>query len=121
MGVRVAEPRARFELLRARYHAARAALDEADVEFQRRYGSGFEQSWLSPADQRRRERLRAVLHKAGESLFEHVQACSPRDWATGVPYVWVCGTLAWEDVVRPLGEALSVVPPLSWGALVPKS
>ena len=121
VGVRVAEPRAKFDRLRARYVEAAARLDEADVEFAGRYGARYATTWLSRRDQQRLERLRAARRKAEEAIFAHVQAHSPRDWGRGVPQAWVCASLTWDDAVRPLGEPLSVVPPMSYGATAPKT
>jgi hypothetical protein len=36
-----------------------------------------------------------------------------------VPCVWLYETLSYEDAVRPKSEALSVTPPLAYGATSP--
>lgn len=111
--------REKFDALRAKYLAASAKWKEQDVVFSLKYGSGYRDSWLKSSDRKARERSYAAVEKTGDALFAHVQSISPRDWSRGVPQYWVLGELTFEDAVRPVGEALSVVPPLSYGSTRP--
>lgn len=113
--------RKRFDALRSKYLAAKAKREDQLVSFRARYGSEYQDSWLSPPDRKRKERLNAAVDKAGDALFAHVQAISPRDWSFGVPLCWVLSDLTFEDAVRPIDEPLSVVPPLSYGSTRPRT
>lgn len=84
-----------------------------------KYGSDFKDHWLSAGDRKKAERLSEAREKAGDAFFEHVKAISPRDWSRNVPMCWVLMDLTYEDAVRPVGEALSVAPPLGYGSTVP--
>jgi len=113
--------RARFDELRGKYLAAKEKRDALDVEFGSRYGSGYQASWLKAGDRKAQERATAALNKVGDAMFEHVKSFSPRDWSHGVPAYWVRESLTFEDAARPLGEPLSVTPPLSYGSTRPKT
>jgi len=116
-----AADRGKFDKLRARYVAVRVKWDEFDSALSRKYGSGFQGSWLKAGERKAKERLGAAMDKAGDAVFEYVQAISPRDWSTGVPAYWVRESLTFEDAVRPVDEPLSVTPPLSYGSTSPKT
>lgn len=114
-----ADPKQKFNALRAKYLAAKEKRDAHDSAMRARYGGDYQDSWLRAGDRSDEERLRSRVWKAGDALLDYVLAISPRDWSYGVPVIWVYEYLAWEDVVRPLGEPLSVTPPLSYGSTVP--
>lgn len=113
--------RAKFENLRRRYIGARAALTDAQLELGWRYGHarGWE-SYLKAAEKRKLERLRAATDRESGKFFDYLESISPRDWSYGVPSHWVIEQLSYDDAVRPVEEPLSVVPPLSHGATVPR-
>jgi len=107
----------RFDALRAKYLAAREALHAVEIEVSVRYGGTT--TWASRGEKSKLEQLRGRVSRAGDAFFEHLQAISPRDWSSGVPFVWCCESLTYADAVRPVKEPLSVVPPLPYGATVP--
>lgn len=111
-----ARDRVKFDALRAKYLAAREKRDAVDLALRVKYGGDYQDAWLKAGERTALDRLRAARDRAGDAVFEHVQAISPRDWSYGVPQTWVCESLTFEDAARPVGEALSVVPPLSYGA-----
>ena len=113
--------RGRFDALRAKYLSAKAKRDDIDSRFVGRYGSGYQSSWLNAHDQIARNRARSAVEKAGDALTEHVATFSPRDWSYGVPVSWVRESLTYEDAARPVGEPLSVVPPVAWGYTKPRT
>lgn len=115
-GAKVDKARARFDALRARYVELTQKRDAHDDAMRAKYGSGYYESWLKRSEKLRSEKLRNAYEAVGDKLFAHVQAISPRDWSRGVPMCWVLMDLTYEDAVRPLGEPLSVVPPMSYGA-----
>lgn len=108
--------RERFDALRAKYVAQKARLDEREGAFRARYGSTWERSWLTRGEETTLDRIEAARDKARRRFFDYIQSISPRDWSYGVPYRWIAEDLPYEDAVRPLGEKLSVVPPLAYGA-----
>lgn len=111
--------RERFDALRARYIAARVKQEEHYAALRFKYGGEYKDSWLRAGERNLEDRLSAAVDKAGDALFAHVQAISPRDWSVGVPVSWVLEDLTFEDAERPVGEPLSVVPPLSYGSTRP--
>lgn len=113
--------RERFDALRAKYLAAKAKLDEVSASLTTKYGSDYHDAWLKAGERTARQKARDAAEKAGDALTEHVATFSPRDWSYGVPQSWVRESLTYEDAVRPVGEPLSVVPPLSWGATKPRT
>lgn len=113
-----ANPRAKFDALRVRYLAAKEKFDEHCSAMRVKYGGDYQDSWLRAGERRAEEKIRGKVATAGDALFARVQAVSPRDWSYGVPVCWVYENLTWEDAVRPAGEPLSVVPPLSYGSTV---
>ena len=119
--MREVTPREKFDVLRAKYLSAKAKRDDTDSRFVARYGSGYQNSWLNAVDRLALHRARTAVEKAGDALTEHVATFSPRDWSYGVPQSWVRESLTYEDAARPVGEPLSVVPPLSYGATKPRT
>lgn len=113
--------RERFDTLRAKYLAAKAKLDEVSSALSVKYGSEYRDSWLRVGERKARSKARDAAEKAGDALTDHVATFSPRDWSYGVPQSWVRESLTYEDAARPVGEPLSVVPPLSWGATKPRT
>jgi hypothetical protein len=105
----------RFDVLRARYLATRSSREAYRSGLAVKYGSIWERSWLARAEQRQLTTLERALERAGDSIYEYIQAISPRDWSYGVPAEWLRAELTYEDAVRPVGEPLSVRPPLAWG------
>jgi len=116
-----ATAREKFDALRARYLAKQAKLDEQRSAFATKYGSEWKETWLSRADAKKLERLEEAERTAGRAFTDYLATISPRDWSYGVPLQWVLETLTFEDAVRPVGETLSVVPPLSYGSTVPRT
>lgn len=114
-------PRAKFDALRAKYLLARDKFDEYERRMRRRYGSEFVPYWGTAVEQKTIDKLRAAKDRGGRALFDHIQAVSPRDWSYGAPVRWLYEDLIWEDAVRPVGEKLSVVPPLAYGATSPRT
>lgn len=114
-------PRERFETLRQQYLDADRKRDEHDSALRSKYGRGWRPWWLTAAEERAANRLRNAHDKASREFFGHLQSISPRDWSYGVPAYWLYEKLTFEDAVRPASEALSVVPPLAYGATVPRS
>lgn len=113
--------RERFDALRAKYLAAKAKLDEVSAALATKYGSDYHDAWLKAGERTARQKARDAAEKAGDAFTEHVATFSPRDWSYGVPQSWVRESLTYEDAARPVGEPLSVVPPLSWGATKPRT
>lgn len=105
----------RFEALRRRYAGHREAQFDYEIQLTVKYGK-LDRSWLSGAERNKLDRLSRAVDRAGEALFAHIQAISPHDWSYGVPVAWILTELTYEDAVRPVGEKLSVAPPLSYGA-----
>lgn len=114
--MKIDKARAKFDGLRARYAELTRKRDAHDDAMRAKYGSGYSESWLKRSEALVLAKLRNAREVVGDKLFEHVQAISPRDWSRGVPMYWVLMDLTYEDAVRPLGEPLSVVPPMSYGA-----
>lgn len=111
----------KFDSLRDRYLARKAANEDLDAKFRSKYGSDWKLSWLSSSERRVLALTSKSLEKATDRFLEHLRAISPRDWSYGVPVYWVCAELTYDDAVRPTTEKLSVVPPLSYGAIAPRT
>lgn len=116
-----APSRAKFDKLRAAYIAKQAKWSELETSFRCRYGDGYQKHWLKAGDATKLERASKAMDKAATALFAHIQSISPRDWSYGVPCHWIYEKLTWEDAIRPKGEPLGVVPPLSYGASHPRT
>lgn len=112
--------RERFDALRARYLTAKAKLDDVNAAHEAKYGPGCQESWLKPGERTAYRKAKDAAERAGEAFTDYVAAISPRDWSRGVPFHWVRESLTYEDATRPLGEVLSVSPPLAWGASAPR-
>lgn len=118
-------PREKFDALRAKYVKARDALGAINVALHVKYGRGgsdgkdVPDSWLKTTELIKRGKARAKVDEAGDAFYAHLQAISPRDWGSGAPVRWLYEDLTWEDAVRPVGEKLSVVPPLAYGCTQP--
>jgi hypothetical protein len=110
---------ARFQALRDRYLRADAALSALRSTFTAKYSGAYDRTWLLKGERDREDRAVAAVDRAGAAFFAYLQSISPRDWSTGVPAHWLCEKLSYDDAVRPRGEPLSVVPPLSYGATRP--
>lgn len=113
------DQRARFDRLRAKYVAAWWKHSEANTAVRIKYGDGFRESWLTAGERAKLERTGLARDKAGGAIVAYIQAISPRDWSRGVPVHWLYDEVTYEDVVRPVGEKLSVVPPLAYGVVTP--
>lgn len=107
--------RARFAELRSKILAATAKVDQFDSALRAKYGTSYQSSWIKVGERDTLERLRAARGRAGDAFTKHLASFSPRNWDVGVPIHWVWERLTYEDAARPLGEPLSVVPPLAWG------
>jgi hypothetical protein len=107
---------AKFASLRARYLTAVGKREELESRLTSKYSSAWKRDWLSTAERHALERLGAAVDKASDAFFAHLQSISPRDWSSGVPVHWLYTDLSYEDAVRPVGEKLSVTPPLAYGA-----
>lgn len=116
-----ADPKVKFDALRARYAELTRKRDEHDAAMSAKYGSGYSESWLKRGEAILREKLSNSREAVGDKLFDHVQVISPRDWSCDVPLCWVLQDLTYEDAVRPLNEPLSVAPPLAFGSLTRKT
>jgi hypothetical protein len=119
--VSAAKTRERFEALRARYLDAKAKWAALHDALGDKYGSGYQDSWLRAGERSALARLRKATERWGDAFTEHVATFSPRDWSYGVPQAWVREDLTYEDAARPVGEPLSVVPPVAWGYEVPRT
>ena len=108
--------RARFTELRSKILAATAKFDQFDSALRAHYGTSYQPSWVKVGERNTLERLRAARSRAGDAFTKHLASFSPRDWDIGVPIHWVWERLTYEDAARPLGEPLSVRPPLAYGA-----
>jgi hypothetical protein len=111
----------KFNQLRIMYLAQSKALDECKSCARSKCGEGWQESWLSKSEQRQLESTRNRLSKAESVFFDYLTSISPRDWSYGVPCHWLYEKLSFADAVRPIGERLSVVPPMSFGSTVPRS
>mgnify|MGYP000948461977 CR=1 FL=1 len=114
-------PEAKFDRLRTTHVAMRDELDKFESTIRRKYGPGWNMTWLSRAEETKLESLRKRSYESGKKFFDFVQSISPRDWSYDVPASWVREDLTFADAVRPVNESLSVVPPLSYGATVPRT
>lgn len=111
--------RERWEKLRADYLTTSRAARDIDIQLSLKYGPGFQLGWASKTEQKKLHQLRQRLDRIGDKMFAILERVSPRDWSRGVPTHWLREKLSWEDAVRPLGEPLSVTPPLAYGATSP--
>ncbi len=109
----------RFCTARGRYQTAYAALQDHEIDLAVKYGR-CAREWCSTKEKRRTEQLRAALDRASAAFHKLLATLSPRDWSYGVPSHWLCLHLSYEDATRPVGEPLSVVPPLSYGSTTPR-
>lgn len=107
----------RWIALHDRLRIARETLNMLEKSLAARYGwaSGW-LAWLGSTDRKTLDIKWAAVRKIEEKIFAILAEVSPRDWSHGVPAHWVASELTWEDAIRPLGEPLSVVPPLAYGA-----
>jgi hypothetical protein len=103
-----------WEKLRSQYLALQEEERDYEISLRVRYGDNIK--WTSKTEQKKLESLRAKSDKVGKKMFTLIEKVSPRDWSSGVPSHWILKSLDWENVIRPLNEPLSVVPPLSYGA-----
>lgn len=108
--------RERFDKLRKAYVTKKAKLDEREDAIRQRYGGNWRRHWLKASEEKDLTKKAESVDVARRAFFDYLTEISPRDWGFGVPYHWLCEELTYEDAVRPLGERLSVVPPLSYGA-----
>ncbi len=109
-------PLAKFAALRARYTAQVERRERVCSAFSLKYGSGWNEAWISRGEAKSLAAARAGVDKSEKAFSAHLTAISPRDWSYGVPCHWLYEKLTYEDATRPIGEALSVTPPLSYGA-----
>lgn len=107
-----------FEKAQGAFRDAGEKLRALRIELAVKYGSGNER-WASRAEKTRQDKLMAAQTRAGDRVMKVLDAVSPRNWHSGVPWWWVGEKLTWEDAVRPKGEPLSVTPPLSFGSSTP--
>lgn len=112
----LARDRERWEKLRADYLATEKAAQDLDMKLSVKYGRS---EWASKTELKKLTQLRERKDRIREKMFEITERVSPRDWGRGVPAHWIASSLPWEDVVRPLGEKLSVTPPLAYGHTEP--
>lgn len=108
-----------FDRLRARCLKTSETHSDFGSRMRLLYGPAWERSWLSRQQSREWDRLKASKGRAEDAMFDYIASESPRDWSRGVPFAWVCRELSYEDASRPKTEALSVVPPLSYGSSEP--
>ena len=112
-----ATAKARWDALRAAYLTADEVASALRRTLELKYGSSNVR-WASTGERNRLDKLTERRDKIGNKITELLVKISPRGeaWLSGVPAHWIYGKLTWEDAVRPVGEQLSVEPPLSWGA-----
>lgn len=113
--------RKKFDALRERYVARKAAREALSSELREKYGSEPPRSWLTRGERAAVDRIDSAMDVAQIRFFVHLREISPRDWSYGVPAWWVYENLTYEDAVRPVGEKLSVVPPMAYGATAPRT
>jgi hypothetical protein len=110
--------RERWEKLQGEFRRLTDEMTKVEVEAHVKWGPhGLR--YASRALQTKHQRLKASRDRVYEKIFAMTQKLSPRDWGTGVPTWWVAGKLTFDDLVRPIGEPLSVTPPLAYGATRP--
>lgn len=107
-----------FEKAQAAFRAASDKRRALSIELAVKYGSGNER-WASRGEKTRLDKLMAAQSRAGDRVMKILDAVSPRNWHSGVPWHWVNEELTWEDAVRPIDQPLSVTPPLAFGASQP--
>lgn len=105
----------RWNALHLRLIVARGVFAACERRLRGQYGE-FQPAWLTKVQRAELDQKRAAVHKVEEKIFALLDEVSPRNWRSGVPAHWVASELTWEDAIRPLGEPLSVVPPLAYGA-----
>lgn len=107
----------RWVSLHDRLRVARETLNMLEKSLAARYGwaDGW-RSWLGRTDRKMLEVKRRAVTAIEDQIFALLDEISPRNWRSSVPARWVASDLTWEDATRPLGQALSVVPPLAYGA-----
>lgn len=105
---------------RAKFDRARAAAlkaHEARTSFRATLEAKHGPQYLfacSSSEDKRLDRLDAAYGRAYDRMFTLLEA-SPRNWSFNVPAHWVVTELSYDDAIRPIGEPLSVVPPVSYG------
>jgi len=109
-----------WDKLHADFARAEAAAHEFERGLWARYGGNFQTSWLKAGEKKKLEQLRDRANKIGDKIIDMIVKVSPRAdaWLSGVPSHWLRRDLTWEDMIRPRGESLSVVPPEAWGSSV---
>lgn len=113
--------RKKLDSLRDRYINAESALTQFEADLRARYAHSPQwKEWITRGERTRLKKLRDRLDERSEALFTKLDEISPRDWRSGVPAHWACTELTWEDIVRPLDQPLSVVPPMAAYATEPK-
>lgn len=111
----------RWNRLQAQYRAVRDQRDTADIEMRVKYHTDSNR-WKMYALKRevqRVEKLERACERIAEKLCAMWTRLGKRNWSSGVPAHWIYTSLTFEDMVRPLSEPLSVVPPLAFGATQP--
>lgn len=116
-----ATAREKFDALRLRYLAKQSKVDEQRAMFWSKYGGEYKDHWLTRGERKKLDKLRESAEVASRAFTDHLATFSPRDWTYGVPVHWLLEKLTFEDAVRSVGEKLSVVPPMSYGATEPRT
>lgn len=97
-------PGDRFDALQAKWREKSEALTSFRIGLERKYGGRYSSSWLSSAENRKLEQLRAAGQKAADAFYAWLDANSPWEWRSGVASHWVRDRLTRE-------MALSETPP----------
>ena len=111
--------RVMFDKLRARYLDRYGKWSEFHTAMRAKYGGDYRESWFTTTETRKDMKLREAMNAAQKAFIDYITEISPRYWKSGVPVHWLCEKLTYEDAVRPVDQALSVVPPLAYGATDP--
>ena len=110
--------RQKWEKLQAEFRKRSGEIEECDRELALKYGRGH-LMWASRGERAQIEKEKRQRDRVQEKIYAMAETLSPRNWLSGVLAFWVASSLTFDDLIRPLGEPLSVVPPLAYGASSP--
>ena len=89
-----------FNRLRAKYLKARAKSDALKAEFSDRYGGEWKRDWLTDSEQKKLNAAKDSVDAAVDSFFDFLDTLSPRNWRSGVPWLWVVEELKFAEAVK---------------------
>lgn len=110
--------RAKWEKLQGEFRKVHAEIEDLDRHLALKYGPGH-LAWIGRGERAKLDKLKKKQDRFQGKIFDMAEAISPRNWASGVPSFWISSSLTFDDMIRPLAEPLSVVPPLAYGATSP--